>query len=104
MKYFKNLKQTIEKIDEKQIRDIIRILQKTKGIIYICGNGGSLSNSTHIANDWTRQLNMKVIALDNNAIITAYSNDLFYKYCFSEYLKNLLIEKDILLFLISSGN
>ena len=104
MKYLQTLKQTIDKIDTEQIENVKKVIKETKGIIYICGNGGSLSTATHFSNDFTKQAGLKTVALDNSAIMTAYANDTVYKYCFSKYLERMITKKDLLLCISASGN
>lgn len=81
-----------------------------KHTVFICGNGGSAANATHIANDLVYGIakggiGMKAHALSANpAIVTCLANDLGYEHIFSHQVKTLAHCGDILLALSGSGN
>ena len=78
------------------------------------GNGGSASLASHFACDLgkgtlqnydSKEKRFRVISLtDNSAVMTAYSNDLAYEHVFSQQLRNLLNEGDIVIGISASGN
>jgi len=117
-KYTSDFLHIIKNIDINKIYNLVKLLQKAKlerKIIYVLGNGGSASISTHFAADLSKncvrchnddkELRFKVIALtDNVASITAYANDIGFENIFSEQLKNLINEGDIVIAISSSGN
>ncbi len=77
----------------------------------ICGNGGSALAASHYITDWNKMIyaytNTRfngICLSDNVGLITAYSNDLSYNEVFSEQVKNLLNEGDLLIALSGSGN
>ncbi len=79
--------------------------------IYICGNGGSAGNATHIANDFIygagikNKKGLKIESLSANpSIITCLANDLGYEYIYSEQIKVKANENDLLIVLSGSGN
>jgi D-sedoheptulose 7-phosphate isomerase len=79
--------------------------------VYICGNGGSASTATHFGCDLAKrpivagQPRYRVIPLtDNNALMTALSNDIGYEVVFSEQLIPLVRKGDILIGISGSGN
>lgn len=83
--------------------------------IFIAGNGGSASTASHLACDLaktvlgskptTKEKRFKAISLsDNIALLTAWSNDEGYENIFSEQLKNLAQQGDLLLVISASGN
>lgn len=79
--------------------------------VYICGNGGSAANATHIANDFiygagiNNGAGLRVEALSSNtAVITCLANDLGYDSIYSEQLKVKAGQGDILIVLSGSGN
>ena len=79
--------------------------------LFLCGNGGSAVAASHYITDWNKmiythtKLKFNGICLsDNVGLITAYSNDLSYSEVFSEQVKNLLHEGDLLITLSGSGN
>lgn len=85
--------------------------------VFICGNGGSGSNSSHLCedlgkstldprdftNDEARRL--KVLSLtDNTPYILAWGNDEGFDRVFVEQLKNLASPDDVLIAISGSGN
>ena len=79
--------------------------------VFLCGNGGSAGNATHLANDFLYGIakqsggGLKVMALsDNSAVITCFANDLGYDYIFSEQLAVQAQKGDLLIALSGSGN
>lgn len=116
--YFKELKETIDKIsveDIKKVTDILYNAYKKNKQIFIIGNGGSASTASHFACDLSKgtlqriydekEKRFRVISLtDNVAILTALANDLDYNDIFSQQLKNLINKGDILISITGSGN
>ena len=98
---------TLKKIDElgKLVSDTL----KDGGIIFIAGNGGSFSDSQHIAAEFIGKLNkdrdpLASIALGTNlSSITAIANDYSYDQIFSRELEALGSSKDLLIVLSTSG-
>ena len=84
---------------------------KADKYIFVCGNGGSASTASHIANDllchlknWNRK-NYKVLALtDNVAAITSLTNDYGFQEVFSRQLKAFGSRGDVLWAFSTSGN
>ena len=74
-KYLEGLVKGISKIDTKSLdkaaNEIIKTI-KRKGIIYVCGNGGSAAISNHYICDFLKflrqntKLKPKIISLSNN--------------------------------------
>lgn len=111
--YIKQLKESLNQVDLlkiKEAEDIITKCYKNNGNIYIIGNGGSATTSSHWACDFGKisvddKRRISVYSLtDNNALLTAISNDINYKMVFEEQLKNLLESKDLLVGISASGN
>jgi len=112
--YIKQHNLVIENLDCKEIENAISLIKKTieEGCrVAVCGNGGSAMAASHYIADWNKMVysHTKVkfngICLsDNIGLITAYSNDLSYDKVFSEQVKNLLREGDLLIALSGSGN
>ena len=78
--------------------------------IFFIGNGGSAATASHFANDIaigtrTEGKHFRVISLcDNQAVITAIANDDGYEKVFSQQLKVLLKEQDLVISISASGN
>lgn len=84
---------------------------KADNNIFIIGNGGSASTSSHFACDLNKGVSYGKLKkfrahslTDNMATITAYSNDLSYDDVFIEQLKNFLNPGDLLIAISGSGN
>ena len=112
--YIKQHNLVIESLNFQEIEDainLIKITVKEEGRVAVCGNGGSAVAASHYITDWNKmvythtKLRFNGICLsDNIGLITAYSNDLSYNEVFSEQVKNLLHEGDLLITLSGSGN
>ena len=101
---------------ERKIVELINELEeckKNKGVVYICGNGGSAANALHISNDFHYGAyknndgsdGIKVEALSSNtSILTCLGNDLGYDQIFSHQLERKGLKGDVLLVLSGSGN
>ncbi len=79
--------------------------------VFICGNGGSAATATHFGCDLAKrpivagQPRFRVIALtDNNALMTALSNDISYDAVFAEQLLPLVRPGDVVIGISGSGN
>ena len=103
--------QMIEPAPLQALGDAIRDCWRAGHQIFLCGNGGSAANAIHIANDFIygagrkADRGLKAIALSaNSAVITCLANDVGYEHIFSEQLKVLASENDILIALSGSGN
>jgi len=84
-------------------------LQKDR--LFICGNGGSAANATHIANDFLYGIGagkvpgMNVEALTSNlAVLTCLANDVGYESVFSCQIEAKGNSTDLLIVLSGSGN
>ncbi len=116
--YFEKLKNTIDKISIQDIKKVTSILYdayKKNKQIFIIGNGGSASLASHFACDLSKgtlqrvydekEKRFRVISLtDNVAHLTALGNDLGYDDIFSQQLRNLINNGDILIAITGSGN
>lgn len=112
--YFINLQKAITDLDENILISIgNKIIQtaKNRKKIYICGNGGSAANASHITNDFIfpvgkkRGFGLPFISLtDNVSSITCISNDTNYDFIFKTQLESLANQGDMLICLSGSGN
>lgn len=104
---FINNEKTIKLI--KQTGDeFVKALKKGNKIIS-CGNGGSMSDAMHFAEELTGRYrnNRKAIAavsISDPTHISCTANDFGYDYVFSRYIEALGKEDDILLAISTSGN
>jgi D-sedoheptulose 7-phosphate isomerase len=84
---------------------------KTRAQLFICGNGGSAGNATHLANDFLYGVAkhpgaaLRVISLAANpAVLTCLANDEGYDRIYDLQLRELAQKGDILLVFSGSGN
>jgi len=101
-------------LNVQDIQNAINLIRKTinnGNRVAVCVNGGSAVAASHFITDWNKmvythtKIKFNGICLsDNVGLITAYSNDLSYDEVFSEQVKNLLNEGDLLITLSGSGN
>ena len=90
------------------IENLIKYLYSAKirnKKVFICGNGGSSSVASHIAQDLFKMCDIKAFSLtDNTSLITAISNDVNYNKIFEYQLNTLASKGDILITLSGSGS
>lgn len=85
-----------------KIISMIRTLEKNK--IIVIGNGGSASIASHAATDLMKNCNKKAICFSDYSLLTCFSNDYGYENAYSEMLKLMGEEGDILIAISSSGS
>jgi D-sedoheptulose 7-phosphate isomerase len=82
---------------------------KEGGKLLVCGNGGSLCDAMHVAEEFTGQFRktrkaLPAIALADASHITCVANDMGFDQVFSRGVEAFGKPKDILLILSTSGN
>ncbi len=89
----------------------LRTARDEERTIFTCGNGGSAATASHFVCDvlkgasYNRPQRFRIQCLsDNQATLTAYSNDVSYDCALVEVLKNYARPGDILLSISGSGN
>jgi D-sedoheptulose 7-phosphate isomerase len=114
--YLDRVCREIERLDLAQVEklsDLIEDAYHAGRFVFICGNGGSGANASHLCEDLAKctlrdfesQKRLKVLSLtDNTAGIMAWANDEGYDRIFVEQLKNLASPGDLLLAISGSGN
>lgn len=109
--YLRDLNNILSKIDLDELEKFKDLLLTTKGRIYIIGNGGSASTSSHMANDLAVGLKRRgihsfnVISLnDNSAVTSAIGNDIGFDNIFYMQLKDILTSNDTVIAISCSGN
>jgi D-sedoheptulose 7-phosphate isomerase len=112
--YINEFKSVLDKLPSEQIEEVTNLIHfaRLKGHrVFIMGNGGSASTSSHMVCDLAKNTRLhglpalKVIGLaDNMAILSAYANDEGYENVFSEQLANLVEPDDIVIAISASGN
>ncbi|MDX2195015.1 MAG: D-sedoheptulose 7-phosphate isomerase [Cytophagales bacterium] len=77
--------------------------------IISCGNGGSMSDAMHFAEEMTGRFQknrpaLAAVAISDPAHITCIANDYGYEYIFSRFVESVGTEGDVLLGISTSGN
>lgn len=98
-----NYQARLAKCFKTDIGKLFEVIAKTKGVIWIIGNGGSFSVASHGALDLTKAGGKKAFAVDNAALITAYSNDYSFRCAIAYYLSQVWQKEDTLIALSTSG-
>jgi D-sedoheptulose 7-phosphate isomerase len=112
--YKTELLTAIDKIDLGKVQEVIELFQDARAggkHIFVCGNGGSASTSSHFACDivkgasFNRAERFKIMALtDQIPTMTAYANDVSYDSIFVEQLRNFAEPGDVFMGISGSGN
>jgi len=118
--YFTWLKNTIDTLKIDDITNVIELIEnafKNWNKIFVVGNWWSAATASHMASDlqkttlWKKPqdktwiLKFKSISLsDNVPVMTAWWNDEWFDYIFSEQLKILAEKWDLLIVITGSGN
>ena len=118
--YFQRFNAELARMDPAQIRTLADAIYECycqQRIVFICGNGGSGSNASHLCEDLGKgtlrrkdfdneaQRRLKVLSLtDNTPYILAWGNDEGFDRVFVEQLKNLASPGDLLIAISGSGN
>jgi len=105
---------SLSQLPLEKVKHVIQILHHARlngKQIFIMGNGGSASTSSHFVCDLAKNNYFeglppfKAIDLNSsNAIFTAYANDDGYENVFSSQLRNLINPHDIVIAISTSGN
>jgi D-sedoheptulose 7-phosphate isomerase len=116
-KYLKELRSLIELTEDKNAKDIervVKVLKKARDdgrTVFICGNGGSGSTASHFVCDLSKctikkgSKRFKAISLtDNIPVLLAWANDDSYDAVFVQQLKNHYSPGDVLIGISGSGN
>jgi D-sedoheptulose 7-phosphate isomerase len=79
------------------------------GKIISCGNGGSMSDAMHFAEEMTGRFRenrgpLAAIAISDPSHITCISNDYGYEFIFSRFVESIGGKNDVLLAISTSGN
>jgi D-sedoheptulose 7-phosphate isomerase len=89
--------------------DIMSNAVNNKNIIFSCGNGGSMCDAMHFAEELSGRFrldrpSMPAIAISDPSHITCVGNDYGFDYIFSRYLEGIAKPGDVLLGISTSGN
>jgi len=118
--YLSRVKTEFDRLNLDEVRhfsDAVFESYEAGRFVFLCGNGGSGSNASHICEDLGKgtihrddytndaKRRLKVLSLtDNTPYILAWANDEGYDRVFVEQLKNLASPGDLLVAISGSGN
>lgn len=112
--YIADVKRLCDILDIDEIESVCKLLlegYKEGKKIFVAGNGGSAGTSNHFCCDFGKNAvkgdseRPKIISLSANIeVLTALGNDFSYADVFSEQLKNLMNDGDLILLISASGN
>lgn len=107
LKEFISDKKNIDNIEE--VAKIMIKAIKSGNKIMSCGNGGSLCDASHFAEELTGRfrddrMSLPAVAINDASHITCVANDFGFEYVFSKFVEGVGREGDVLLALSTSGN
>lgn len=101
MNYFKELAETITRLDPAPLLPFVRACQ---GTLWVAGNGGSASTAQHWACDLSKAAGQRVQALGSNpAVLTAWANDEHYSMTLAREFEHAHRPGDAIIALSCSG-
>ena len=104
---FKKLNELSSKIES--VAQIIKTALENGNKVLLCGNGGSASDSNHIAAEFIARFQKERVSLPafslsaNNSIITAIANDYAFDNIFSRQIEGIGKRGDVLIAISTSG-
>lgn len=116
--YLSEIRHCLDALDKETLglaTNMVMEVYRNNGKIFIFGNGGSASISSHLACDLAKgtlrrvydnsERRLRTISLtDNVALMTAIANDLSYDNIFIQQLRNLIEAGDLVIGISGSGN
>lgn len=104
---FMTSKQTVNSLESAA--NLMILCLKNGGCIYSCGNGGSMCDASHFAEELSgryrvNRIPLKAIALSDSAYLTCVGNDYGYENSFSRAVEGFGNKGDVLLTISTSGN
>jgi len=93
----------------KQAGDLMVTTLKNGGKLISCGNGGSMSDAMHFAEELTGRFRderkgLAAISISDPSHITCVGNDYGFNHIFSRYIESVGNQNDVLLAISTSGN
>jgi len=111
--YASRINNSLNSVQVIQIEEVIKVMRECSdkgGTIWIIGNGGSASTSSHFATDLSRCINARgepvrgISLCDNTSLITAIGNDFSFDDIYVKQFSNLAKKDDLLISISASGN
>jgi D-sedoheptulose 7-phosphate isomerase len=98
-----NYKRCFEDIELSKLEQLKLIISEYRKII-ILGNGGSNAISSHIAEDYTKELKKQAICFGDTARLSCYANDYGWENAYSQFIKEFADADTLVILISSSGN
>ena len=105
-KYYQDIVNCVQRLDERKINLIYKMIKDTSkkgGIIYIAGNGGNASTSSHMCTDLTKNAKIKSMSFNDANLITCFANDYGYENWLKAAIKYYVKANDLVVLLSVSG-
>jgi len=112
--YLELERKTLEAFDRDGARAVLDAMleaHQSEGTIYVCGNGGSATTASHMANDYNKGVSEYVekkfrfySLTDNAATMMSIANDINYDEIFRFQLQGRLRPNDLVIGISGSGN
>jgi D-sedoheptulose 7-phosphate isomerase len=106
-RYFREIKNIVEKIDVSKIEQMITLLvelRERNGRLFFLGVGGGAANASHAVNDCRKIAGIEAYTpTDNVAELTARVNDDGWENSFANWLAGCRLKKDDAVFIFSVG-
>ena len=110
MEYFKNYFQKYNEIladieisNFIKLEKLLKSYKNKKKRVFIFGNGGSSSISSHVATDLTKICKIKALSLSDHNLITCFANDYGFENWIVESVKSFINKEDLVILISSSG-
>lgn len=110
MNYYKNyflkyskLLSDINLSNFKKFENLLRSFKNKKKKIFIFGNGGSSSISSHVATDLIKICNIRAYNLSDHNLTTCFANDYGFKNWIKTSISNFVDPNDLVILISSSG-
>ena len=92
-----------------EMSEIVQEVFEKRGRVFICGNGGSMCDAMHFAEELTGKFreerkSLPAISISDPSHITCVGNDYGFQFVFSKYLEGIGKSGDVLLAISTSGN
>lgn len=107
LKQFTSKKTNFKRIYEAGNLLVAALLNGNK--VITCGNGGSMADAMHFAEEFTGRFRdnrkpLRAIAISDPAYITCTANDFGYEKIFSRFVEGVGVQDDVLIAISTSGN
>ena len=106
LNYSKEISKLLEEVDSNLINQTVELINNkinSDNKIYIVGNGGSSSISSHVSVDFVKAAGIKSETFNNANIITCFANDYGHENWVKEAIKAYCSKDDLIIIISSSG-